>query len=163
MSLESAKAYLEKMGVDPARILEFRISSATVALAAQAVGCEEARIAKSLTFRIPGDPHRILLILAAGDVKVDNGKYKARFGTKARMLGRDEVADCVGHAAGGVCPFGVREGVEVYLDESLRRFPSVFPAAGNANSAIEMTIPELEIISGSLGWVDVCKPAENSI
>lgn len=96
-------------------------------------------------------------------MKIDNPKYKARFGTKARMLGREEVASCVGHEAGGVCPFGVREGVEVYLDDSLRRFSSVFPAAGSANSAVELTIPELERASAALGWVDVCKPAENSI
>ena len=163
MSVESVKTALAEKGIDPARVLEFEVSSATVALAARAVGCEEARIAKSLTFRIPGEPDRILLILTAGDVKIDNPKYKARFGTKARMLGREEVADCVGHEAGGVCPFVVREGVEVYLDDSLRRFSSVFPAAGSANSAIELTIPELERVSAALGWVDVCKPAENSI
>ena len=163
MSLERAKAYLESMGVDPARILVFGVSSATVALAAEAVGCEEARIAKTLSFRIPGDPDRILLILAAGDVKIDNGKYKAQFGTKARMLVREEAEACTGHAAGGVCPFGVKEGVEVYLDESLRRFSTVFPAAGSANSAIEMPIPELERVSAARGWVDVCRSAEGAI
>ena len=143
MSIEKAKAALAARGIDPARVREFDVSSATVALAAQALGCEEARIAKS----------------AAGDVKVDNAKYKARFQAKARMLGRDEAADCVGHAVGGVCPFGVKEGVEVYLDESLRRFETVFPAAGSANSAVELSIPELETASAALGWVDVCREA----
>ena len=159
MSVESAKAALAKQGIDPSRVREFDVSSATVTLAAQALGCEEARIAKSLAFRIPGEPDRILLVIAAGDVKVDNAKYKARFQTKARMLDRDMAADCVGHAAGGVCPFGVKEGVEIYLDQSLRRFETVFPAAGSSNSAIELSIPELEQASLSLGWVDVCKEA----
>ena len=157
MSIEKAKAYLASRGVDLRRVKEFDVSSATVALAAVAVGVEEARIAKTLSFRISGETERILLILAAGDVKVDNAKYKARFHTKAKMLGRDEAEDCTGHAPGGVCPFGVNEGVEVYLDESLRRFETVFPAVGSANSAIELTIPELEALSGSLDWVDVCK------
>ncbi len=158
MSVETVRAYLAARGVDPARVLEFDVSSATVALAAQALGCQEARIAKTLAFRIPGEAERILLILAAGDVKLDNAKYKARFGVKARMLSREETALCVGHPVGGVCPFGVREGVEVYLDESLRRFETVFPAAGSPSSAIELTIPELEVLSGALGWVDVFKP-----
>ncbi len=163
MSVERVKVALAAKGIDPDRVLEFDVSSATVALAALAVGCEEARIAKTLSFRIPGDPDRILLILAAGDVKIDNGKYKAQFGTKARMLGREEAEACTGHAAGGVCPFGVKEDVDVYLDESLRRFPSVFPAAGSANSAIEFSIPELERVSAARGWVDVCKSAESTI
>ena len=158
MSVEIVRAFLAARGVDPARVLEFDVSSATVALAAPARGCQEARIAKTLAFRIPGEAERILLILAAGDVKLDNAKYKARFGTKARMLSREETALCVGHPVGGVCPFGVREGVEVYLDESLRRFETVFPAAGSPSSAIELTIPELEALSGALGWVDVFKP-----
>ena len=157
MSLERAKAYLIEKGVDPGRVLVFDVSSATVALAAQAVGCEEARIAKTLSFRIPGEPDRVLLILAAGDVKLDNAKYKAQFGTKARMLGREEAPELIGHEVGGVCPFGVKAGVEVYLDESLRRFSTVFPAAGSPNSAIELSLPELEELSGSLGWVDVFK------
>jgi prolyl-tRNA editing enzyme YbaK/EbsC (Cys-tRNA(Pro) deacylase) len=157
MSTEAVKEYLSKKGVDLARVLEFDVSSATVALAAQAVGCEEARIAKTLSFRIPGERDRILLILAAGDVKLDNAKYKARFGTKARMLSREEAPELIGHEVGGVCPFGVREGVEVYLDESLRRFSTVFPAAGSPNSAIELSLSELEELSGSLGWVDVFK------
>ena len=159
MSIERAKETLAARGIDPARVREFDVSSATVALAAQALGCGEARIAKSLAFRIPGERDRILLVIAAGDVKVDNAKYKARFQAKARMLGRDEAADFVGHAVGGVCPFGVKEGVEVYLDESLRRFETVFPAAGSANSAVELSIPELETASAALGWVDVCREA----
>jgi prolyl-tRNA editing enzyme YbaK/EbsC (Cys-tRNA(Pro) deacylase) len=157
MSVETVRAYLAARGVDPARVLEFDVSSATVALAAQALGCQEARIAKTLAFRIPGEAERILLILAAGDVKLDNAKYKARFGVKARMLSREETALCVGHPVGGVCPFGVREGVEVYLDESLKRFDTVFPAAGSSNSAIELTPEELESLSEALGWVDVCR------
>lgn len=158
MSIEKAKAYLAEKGVDLSRVKEFEVSSATVALAAIAVGCEEARIAKTLSFRISGETERILLILAAGDVKIDNAKYKAHFQTKAKMLGRDEAEGCIGHAPGGVCPFGVNPGVEIYLDESLRRFETVFPAVGSDNSAIELSIPELETLSGSLGWVDVCKP-----
>ena len=159
MSIERAKTYLAEKGVDLSRVLEFEVSSATVALAAVAVGCEEARIAKTLSLRISGEAERILLILAAGDVKIDNAKYKAQFHAKAKMLGWDEAEECTGHAPGGVCPFGVKDGVEVYLDESLRRFETVFPAVGSSNSAIELTIPELEALSGSLGWVDVCKPA----
>lgn len=159
MSIEKAKAYLAARGVDLSRVLEFDVSSATVALAAVAVGCEEARIAKTLSLRIPGEPDRILLVLAAGDVKIDNAKYKAQFHAKAKMLGWDEAETSTGHAPGGVCPFGVNEGVEVYLDESLRRFETVYPAVGSSNSAIELTIPELEDLSGSLGWVDVCKTA----
>jgi len=158
MSISRAKSYLAEKGVDPSRVLEFDVSSATVALAAQALGCAEERIAKSLAFRIPGDPDRILLVVTAGDVKVDNAKYKARFQSKAKMLERESAETCTGHAAGGVCPFGVNEGVEIYLDESLRRFTTVFPAAGSSNSAIEMTVSELEKVSGALGWVDVCKP-----
>jgi len=158
MSIERAKNYLTKKGIDPSRVREFDVSSATVALAAKALGCGEERIAKSLAFRIPGKPDRILLVIAAGDVKVDNAKYKARFQSKAKMLERDTAEAYTGFAPGGVCPFGVKEGVEIYLDESLRRFATVFPAAGSSNSAIEMTVEELEIVSSSLGWVDVCKP-----
>ena len=157
MSVERAKAALAAAGVDPGRVRELDTSSATVTLAAEALGCEEARIAKSLAFHIPGEPDRILLVVAAGDKKVDNAKYKARFRSKARMLSREEAPDCVGFAAGGVCPFGVKEGVEVYLDESLRRFDTVFPAAGSSNSLIELSIPELERASAALGWVDVCR------
>jgi prolyl-tRNA editing enzyme YbaK/EbsC (Cys-tRNA(Pro) deacylase) len=153
MSLERAREWLKKWDMDK-RILEFDTSSATVELAAQAVGCEPARIAKSLSFKIGETP---VLIVTAGDRKIDNHKYKETFLAKAKMLTADEAAELVGHAVGGVCPFGVREGVEVYLDESLRRFESVYPACGSANSAIELTMEELEQTSAYLKWVDVCK------
>ena len=137
------------------RILEFDVSSATVSLAAEALGCAEQRIAKTLSFHLP---ERVILIVAAGDAKIDNGKYKAQFGTKAKMLSYDEAEPLIGHAVGGVCPFAVNEGVEVYLDESLRRFDTVYPACGSSSSAIEMTPSELEEYSDNfIGWVDVCK------
>ena len=153
MSIEIVREYLKKWNADQ-KIQEFDVSSATVELAAQAVGCQPARIAKTLSFLVDG---HCVLIVAAGDAKVDNQKYKACFHTKAKMLGYEEVAQRVGHAVGGVCPFGVKEGVEICLDESLRRFETVFPAAGSSNSAIEVTLPELEEYSGSSRWVDVCK------
>ena len=159
MSIEKVKDYFKQYGMD-GRILEFDVSSATVELAAQAVGCEAARIAKTLSFMVDGAP---ILIVAAGDAKVDNPKYKRQFGTKAKMLSAAEASELVGHAVGGVCPFAVNPGVKVYLDVSLKRFGTVYPAAGSSNSAIELTIPELEQYSGSLAWVDVCKnwqPAE---
>lgn len=153
MSLERAKAYLEQYGLGE-RIQEFPVSSATVELAALALCCEPKRIAKTLSFLVDG---QAVLIVAAGDAKIDNPAYKACFHTKAKMLTPDEVEEMVGHAVGGVCPFGVKEGVSVYLDESLRRFDTVFPACGSSNSAIELTIPELERYSGYREWVDVCK------
>ena len=153
MSIEAVKAYLSQYGVQD-RVREFDVSSATVDLAAQALGVEPGRIAKTLSFLVDG---HAILIVAAGDAKIDNPKYKARFGTKARMLTPDEAVALVGHAVGGVCPFGVNEGVTVYLDESLKRFATVFPACGSSNSAIELTIPELEAYSGFAAWVDVCK------
>jgi len=153
MSIEKAKAYLEKFGA-AGRVREFEVSSATVELAAQALGCEGCRIAKTLSFLVGEKP---ILIVAAGDAKVDNPKYKARFGTKAKMLAFEEVEPLIGHAVGGVCPFGINEGVAVYLDESLKRFETVFPACGSSNSAIELTIPELGEYSGYEAWVDVCK------
>ena len=159
MSIEKVKDYFKQYGMD-GRILEFDVSSATVELAAQAVGCEAARIAKTLSFMVDGAP---ILIVAAGDAKVDNPKYKRQFGTKAKMLSAAEASELVGHAVGGVCPFAVNPGVKVYLDVSLKRFGTIYPAAGSSNSAIELTIPELEQYSGSLAWVDVCKnwqPAE---
>lgn len=156
MSIERVRAYLETKGMAD-RIREFTVSSATVELAALALGCEGARIAKTLSFSL-GD--RTLLIVAAGDAKIDNHKYKERFGGKAKMLPFEEVEARVGHAVGGVCPFAVNEGVEVYLDSSLLRFETVFPACGSANSAIELTVPELEALSASLGFVDVCKLPE---
>ncbi len=156
MSIERVRAYFETKGMAD-RIREFPVSSATVELAALALGCEGARIAKTLSFSLG---ERTLLIVAAGDAKIDNRKYKERFGGKAKMLPFEEVEARVGHAVGGVCPFAVNEGVSVYLDSSLLRFETVFPACGSANSAIELTVPELEALSDSLGFVDVCKLPE---
>lgn len=153
MSIERVRAYFASRGLEN-RILEFPVSSATVALAAEALGCEPCRIAKSLSFDRNGAP---ILVVAAGDAKVDNAKYKARFGVKAKMLSHEAAPVLIGHAVGGVCPFAVKEGVEVYLDESLRRFEEVYPAAGSASSAIRLTIPELEEASQYTAWVDVCK------
>lgn len=153
MSIERVKAYFGKFGMEE-RIQEFDVSSATVELAASALHCEPQRIAKTLSFMVDG---QAVLIVAAGDAKIDNPKYKAKFGKKAKMLSPDEVETLVGHAVGGVCPFAVNEGVEVYLDVSLKRFDTVFPACGSSNSAIELTIPELEEHSGYAEWVDVCK------
>ena len=153
MSIEKVRNYFQTLGIAE-RIMEFDVSSATVELAAQAVGVEGARIAKTLSFLL-GDG--CILIVTAGDAKIDNKKYKAKFGTKAKMLAHDDVPEYIGHAVGGVCPFAVKEVVKVYLDESLKRFETVFPAAGSANSAIELTIPELEQYSKFDGWVDVCK------
>ena len=153
MAIEKVRAYFEQYGM-AGRVREFEVSSATVELAAQALGCEPCRIAKTLSFAVDGSA---ILIVAAGDAKIDNAKYKAQFGTKAKMLSFDEVEARIGHGVGGVCPFGINEGVTVYLDESLRRFETVFPACGSSNSAIELTIPELERYSGYESWVDVCK------
>ena len=153
MSIEKVRAYFQQFGMED-RILEFSVSSATVELAALAVGCAPERIAKTLSFMVSDGP---ILIVAAGDAKIDNPKYKARFSQKARMLSFDQAAELIGHAVGGVCPFAVNEGVTVYLDESLKRFETVFPACGSSNSAIELTIPELERYSGFSGWIDVCK------
>lgn len=123
-------------------------------LAAQALGCQPCRIAKSLSFLVEG---KAVLVVAAGDARIDNPRYKAQFGTKAKMLSPEEAEMLVGHAVGGVCPFAVNEGVDVYLDVSLKRFETVFPACGSSNSAIELSIPELEKFSGYSGWIDVCK------
>ena len=153
MSIEKVKAYFKTCGMED-RVMEFPVSSATVELAAQAVGCEPGRIAKTLSFMVNEGP---VLIVAAGDAKIDNHKYKQQFGTKAKMLTADEAARLIGHAVGGVCPFAVNPGVTVYLDASLKRFETVFPACGSSNSAIELTIPELEKHSGYTAWVDVCK------
>ena len=131
MAFDIAKEHLEKLGLGD-RIHTFEVSSATVELAAQAVGCEPARIAKTLSFMVQGSP---ILVVAAGDGKVDNHKDKDQFGVKAKMLSPDEVADLVGHGVGGVCPFGIKDGVKVYLDESLKRFHEVFPACGSASSS----------------------------
>ena len=153
MRVEEVKKQLAAFGLAE-RYREFSVSSATVELAAQALGCEPRRIAKTLSFQTADG---CLLIVAAGDAKVDNARYKARFETKAKMLPFDEVEEKIGHAVGGVCPFAVKQGVPVYLDESLRRFDTVFPACGSGKSAIELTLPELEVYSGAAGWVDVCK------
>lgn len=156
MAIDKVREYFRKYGMED-RIQEFDVSSATVALAAQALGCAPQRIAKTLSFLVDG---QAILIVAAGDVKIDNTKYKKQFGTKAKMLSPDEVNEMVGHAIGGVCPFAVNEGVKVYLDESLKRFETVFPACGSSNSAIELSIPEMEKYAGEEGWVDVCKLME---
>ncbi len=153
MAIERVREYFRQFGMEE-RILEFDVSSATVALAAQALGCEPQRIAKSLTFIVNEKP---VMIVTAGDVKVDNHKFKERFATKAKMLSREEAEELVGHAVGGVCPFAVKENVAIYLDESLKRFTTVFPACGSSNSAIELTIPELEQYSKAIEWIDVCK------
>ena len=156
MSIERVKAYFGEYGMEE-RVREFPVSSATVELAAAALGCEPCRIAKTLSFMTEDGA---ILVVAAGDAKVDNKKYKGQFNTKAKMLSPQEALELVGHAIGGVCPFGVKEGVSVYLDVSLRRFDTVFPACGSSNSAIELTIPELEKYSGCSAWVDVCKGYE---
>ena len=156
MAIEKVREYFKSKGIEN-RIQEFETSSATVALAAQALGCAESRIAKTLSFHVG---EKIILVVAAGDVKIDNPKYKAIFGAKAKMLSYDEAEPLIGHAVGGVCPFAVNEGVEVYLDESLKRFTTVFPACGSSNSAIELTMDELEKYSGYVKWVDVCKVVE---
>lgn len=153
MSIERVKEHFRKYGMEN-RIREFDVSSATVELAAAALDCEPYRIAKTLSFMIED---KAVLIVTAGDAKIDNAKYKARFHTKAKMLAPDTVEAMVGHAVGGVCPFGIKEGVTVYLDESLKRFKTVFPACGSDNSAIELSIEELERYSGFKEWVDVCK------
>ena len=153
MAIEKVREYFKRFGIED-RLQEFEVSSATVDLAAAAVGCEPCHIAKTLSFMTDEGP---ILIVAAGDAKIDNPKYKAQFHTKAKMLTPEEAIELVGHAVGGVCPFAVNEGVKVYLDESMRRFETVFPAAGSANSAIELTLPELEKYSNAQGWIDVCK------
>ena len=156
MAIEKVREYFKSFGIEN-RILEFEVSSATVELAAAALGCEGKRIAKTLSFSVNGEA---ILIVAAGDAKIANPKYKAQFGTKAAMLSYEDAEKLIGHAVGGVCPFAVNEGVSVYLDESLKRFETVFPACGSSNSAIELTIPELEKYSGFKGWIDVCKDWE---
>ena len=153
MSIERVKEYFGKFHMAD-RIQEFDVSSATVELAAQALNCEGCRIAKSLSFKVADQP---IVVVVAGDVKIDNAKYKQQFGAKAKMLTVEEAVELIGHAVGGVCPFAVNEGVTVYLDESLKRFETVFPACGSSNSAIELSIQELETYSGYTEWVNVCK------
>ncbi|HHX49408.1 MAG TPA: YbaK/EbsC family protein [Clostridiales bacterium] len=153
MSLNNAMKYLEEKGYKD-RVMIFDSSSATVELAAKAVGTEPCKIAKSLTFKVDDKP---IMILCAGDVKINNQAYKAKFHQKAKMLSREEVETLIGHNVGGVCPFGINAGVDVYLDESLKRFDYIYPAAGSANSAVKLTIEELETLSNYKEWIDVCK------
>ena len=153
MAIEKVREYFESFGA-AARIREFDVSSATVELAAQALGCAPERIAKTLSFLVDGG---CALVVAAGDARIDNARFKATFGCKAKMPGRDQVEALTGHPVGGVCPFANPTGVTVYLDESLRRFGTIFPACGSASSAIELTCEELEAYSRDAVWVDVCK------
>ena len=156
MSIEKGRAYFRALGLE-ARIMEFDISSATVELAALAVGVEPAKIAKTLSFKC-GD--NCILVLAAGDARIDNRKFKDVFHIKAKMPSSDEVMELVGHPVGGVCPFGINDGILVYLDESLRRFETVYPAVGSANSAIPLSCDELFEFANASAWVDVCKLPE---
>ncbi len=158
MAIEKVKAYFKQYHIED-KVLELEMSSATVELAAAALGCEPARIAKTLSFLVDG---AAILIVAAGDTKINNSKYKAQFGAKAKMLSPNQVVEMVGHAIGGVCPFAVNEGVTIYLDESLKRFQTVFPACGSSNSAIELTIPELEQYSNYSKWIDICNLTSSS-
>jgi prolyl-tRNA editing enzyme YbaK/EbsC (Cys-tRNA(Pro) deacylase) len=152
MSIEKVKRFFEQFGLAD-KILEFAVSSATVELAAQAIGCEPQRIAKTLSFKVKD---KVILIVVAGDARIDNRKFKERFSTKAKMLTPEEVITFTGYPVGGVCPFAVGDEVDIYLDKSLKRFNTVFPACGSGNSAIELTIEELEKYSRHTAWVDVC-------
>ena len=156
MAIDKVKAYFSNYNIEK-RIQEFEVSSATVELAAAALGCEGKRIAKTLSFLVDD---KAILIVTAGDAKIDNPKYKATFSCKAKMLSYEQVEDLIGHAVGGVCPFAINDNVTVYLDESLKRFDTVFPACGSSNSAIELTISELEKYSNFTAWIDVCKDWE---
>ncbi len=156
MSIEKVKEYFKQYNIDD-KVMEFPVSSATVELAAKALNTEGCRIAKTLSFSVNDSP---ILIVTAGDAKIDNKKYKTFFGAKAKMLSFDEVEEKIGHAVGGVCPFAINEGVTVYLDECIKRFETVFPACGSSNSAIELTPEELEKYSNYKQWIDVCKLPE---
>jgi prolyl-tRNA editing enzyme YbaK/EbsC (Cys-tRNA(Pro) deacylase) len=156
MSIEKGRAYFRQFGMED-RVLEFDVSSATVELATQALGVDGARIAKTLSFK-NGDG--CMLILAAGDARIDNKKFKEKFHFKAKMLTADEVLEMVGHPVGGVCPFGINDGIDVYLDVSLKRFETVFPAVGSGSSAIELNLDELFKYSNAIEWIDVCKLPE---
>ncbi len=158
MAIERVREYFKQYGIED-KILEFPVSSATVELAAQALNTDGCRIAKTLSFSVNDSP---ILIVTAGDAKVDNKKYKTYFGAKAKMLSHDEVVEKIGHAIGGVCPFGINDGVKVYLDISLKRFETIFPACGSSNSAIELTPDELEKYSNYVEWIDVCKLPEQN-
>ena len=158
MSIEKGRTYFRSLGIED-RVIEFTVSSATVELAAQALGVEGARIAKTLSFKTPDG---CMLILAAGDARIDNHKFKDKFHMKAKMLSADEVLELVGHPVGGVCPFGIDPAIPVYLDVSMKRFHTVFPAVGSTSSAIELDLDELYRYSNALEWIDVCKlPEEN--
>ena len=156
MSIEKVREYFRSKSFED-RIIEFDVSSATVELAAEALGCAPALIAKTLSFKVNDGA---VLIVCAGDTKIDNGKFKAQFSTKAKMLTPDEAVEMVGHAVGGVCPFAVNEGVRVFLDNSLKRFETVYPAAGSSSSAVKLSPDELEMLSNAEGWIDVCKLKE---
>ena len=158
MAIDKVKEYFKPLHMED-HILEFDVSSATVELAAEVLHCEGKKIAKTMSFLVGEQP---ILIVTAGDTKIDNAKYRHFFGAKAKMIPGEEVEAIIGHAIGGVCPFAINENVKVYLDESLKRFQTVFPAAGSSNSAIELTIPELEKYSNFLQWVDVCKDWQES-
>ena len=157
MSLEKAESYLKEAGFLD-HVIELKESTATVALAAEALGVEPGMIAKTMSFLQGEQP---VLILTEGTAKVDNRKYKDTFHVKAKMIPFEQVEEVTGHAPGGVCPFGIKDGIEVYLDESLKRFEMVYPAAGDDHSAVRLTIPELEEVSGAKGWVDVCREQED--
>ena len=156
MAIEKVREYFKEYGIEN-KILELELSSATVELAAKALNCEGKRIAKTLSFLVDEKP---ILIVTAGDAKIDNHKYKSYFHSKAKMIPFEDVEKLIGHNVGGVCPFGINEGINVYLDNSLKRFKTVFPACGSSNSAIELNIEELEKYSKSIGWIDVCKLPE---
>ena len=159
MSIEKAKAYLEEKGFLD-HVIEFEASTATVAMAAEAVGVEPGRIAKTMSFLVGEEA---ILILIEGMSRVDNKKFKNTFHVKAKMIPYDQVEEWIGHAPGGVCPFGIKDGVKVYLDESLKQFDTVYPAAGNDHSAVKLTIAELEQAAGAAGWVDVCKEPKSEV
>ncbi len=154
MAIEKVKEYLSQRGYSD-RVMEFEVSSATVALAAAAIGCEEAHIAKTMSFDLDG---RTILVVTAGDMKINNSSYKQEFVKKAKMLSFDEVESRIGHGVGGVCPFAINPDVEVFIDESLKRFETIYPAAGSANSAVKLTPDELFTLSGAVKYVNVCKP-----
>lgn len=156
MAIDKVREFFRFHGMEE-RVIEFDVSSATVELAAAALGCDGARIAKSMSFETPDG---VIIVVCAGDTKVDNSKFRAEFEAKAKMLSSDLLEEKVGHAMGGVCPFAIKPEVKVYLDESLKRFDVVYPACGSSNSAIGLTIPELEKYSSFLKWVDVTKSKE---
>lgn len=153
MSLKKAKEYLQKYGLEK-RIMEFDVSSATVEEASKAINCKQEEIAKTLSFIVDNTP---ILIVVSGDSKIDNSKFKTEFHTKAKMIPFDSVEELIGHAVGGVCPFGINKNVEVYLDNSLKRFNIIYPACGSSNSAVRLTLEELEKTSNYKKWIDVCK------